>query len=264
MGRKRMNLQAAADTLGVHYQTAYRWVREGQLVAGKIGGSYDVEASEVERFLALRLIPAAPPLSMRVRDWAAQLRRFEAALREGNELDAREVVDRLSDGNVPLIDLCEKLFTPCMHNIGEAWHTGTVSVAEEHRVTAIAERILGKLASQPRGRPRGTIVVSTPPGDLHGLPAIMAALVLREDRWKVHHLGANMPFEELATFSVAVNADLVVLSSTLTPSNELTVRVGETLKGFGIRVLSGGPGATLRTLIALARSSEKVLETQRF
>ncbi len=255
-----MNLKEAADTLGVHYQTAYRWVRDGELIAGKIQGSYEVKAGEVERFLALRLAPAAPPISLRVRDWAAQLTRFEAALRDGNELGARAMIDRLSDGNVPLIDLCEKLFAPCMQNIGEQWHNGTVSVAQEHRATAILERMLGRLAIQPRGRPRGTAVVSTPPGELHGLPSVMAALVLREDRWKVHHLGADTPFEDLAKFSVDVHADLVVLSSTLTSPNEWSTSFGETLASFGIRLLAGRPGSTLRTLLMLAMSSEKALE----
>ncbi len=258
-----MNLQTAADTLGVHYQTAYRWVREGQLTAGKIGGAYDVDTREVERFLSRRLAPSAPPATMRVRDWAAQLERFESALREGNELGAREVIDRLTDGHVAVVDICEELVSPCMRNIGEGWHTGVVSVTEEHRATAIAERMLGRLASHPRGRPRGTAVVTTPPGDLHGLPSLMAALALREDRWKVQHLGANTPFEDLATFSTAVNADLVVLSSTMASANTVNEQLGR-LAGAGISVLVGGPGTTLRSLLASARRSANVVELQSF
>jgi MerR family transcriptional regulator, light-induced transcriptional regulator len=250
-----MNLQAAADTLGVHYQTAYRWVREGHLTAGKIGGSYDVTETEVQRFLSRRLVPSAPPTIVRVRDWTAQSERFELALREGNELGAGEVIHRLRDGNVAIIDLCEKVVTPCMYSIGESWHNGMVSIGEEHRATAIAERILGRLASQPRGRPRGTAVVTTPPGDAHGLASLMATLVLREDRWKVHHLGSDMPQDDLVKFSVGVNADLVVLSSTLVSSFEAGQRVRNVLERVGIRALIGGPGSTLRMLVSLAREA---------
>lgn len=255
LGADGMNLQAAADTLGVHYQTVYRWVREGQLAAGKIGGSYDVDPFEVQRFLSLRLVPIAPPENLRVRDWNAQRERFEAALRSGDELGAREVVDRLSEGKVPLVDICEEIVAPSMRNIGEAWHAGEVSVAQEHRATTIAEGLLNRLANNPRGRPRGTVVVTTPPGDLHGLPSTMAAVVLREDRWKVHHLGADTPTDDLAKFSLDVKADLVVLSSTLASSPEESQRVSEALDALGIRVLSGAPGSTLRTLVSQARTS---------
>jgi MerR family transcriptional regulator, light-induced transcriptional regulator len=255
-----MNLQAAAESLGVHYQTAYRWVREGQLAADKIAGSYNVTVTEVERFLSQRLAPTAPPSMLRVRDWAPQVQRFEAALRDGNELAAKEIIDRLSDGNVSTIDVCQELVAPCMRNIGEAWHTGTLSVAQEHRATAIVERMLGRLANHQRGRPRGTAVVTTPPGDLHGLPSLMATLVLREDRWKVHHLGADLPVEDLAKFAVDVKADIVVLSATLSSLATATKRAAETLDGFSFQVLAGSPGMTLRNLVERARAAGKVLE----
>ena len=58
-----MNLKTAARRLGVHYQTAYRWVRSGQLVAVKVGAGYEISDAALERFLARRdameRVPAA-------------------------------------------------------------------------------------------------------------------------------------------------------------------------------------------------------------
>src|SRR4029078_7034605 len=51
----RVNLKTAARRLGVHYQTAYRWVRSGQLVAGKVGAGYEISAAALERFEAQRV-----------------------------------------------------------------------------------------------------------------------------------------------------------------------------------------------------------------
>ena len=45
-----MNLKAAAHELDVHYQTAYKWVRSGQLTAVRIGGRYDVSEAAIVRF----------------------------------------------------------------------------------------------------------------------------------------------------------------------------------------------------------------------
>ena len=59
-----MNLKTAARRLGVHYQTAYRWVRSGELVAVKIGAGYEISEAALERFEAQRAamerIPAPP------------------------------------------------------------------------------------------------------------------------------------------------------------------------------------------------------------
>lgn len=56
-----MNLKSAARRLGVHYQTAYKWVRSGELVAVKIGLNYEVSEAAIERFLAQRSAPASGP-----------------------------------------------------------------------------------------------------------------------------------------------------------------------------------------------------------
>ena len=42
-----MNLKAAAHRLDVHYQTAYKWVRSGELTAVRIGGRYDVSEAAI-------------------------------------------------------------------------------------------------------------------------------------------------------------------------------------------------------------------------
>ncbi len=54
-----MNLKEAAHHLGVHYQTAYKWVRAGELVAVRVGGRYEVSKAAIERFEATRRALAA-------------------------------------------------------------------------------------------------------------------------------------------------------------------------------------------------------------
>ena len=49
-----MNLKQAAQELGVHYQTAYKWVRSGDLVAVRIGTRYQVSEAAIARFRATR------------------------------------------------------------------------------------------------------------------------------------------------------------------------------------------------------------------
>jgi methanogenic corrinoid protein MtbC1 len=164
---------------------------------------------------------------------------------------------------VPLIELCEELLAPTMNRVGMGWHDGHVSIAEEHRATAITERLLARVSTNPRGRPRGTAVVVAAPGDQHTLPSAMAALVLRDDRWKVHHLGGNLPVHDLLDFAKKIEADLVVLSLTFQATSDSSSPYNGTrdisglvnaIEAQGHRVLLGGPGRTLSELVELAKT----------
>lgn len=248
-----VDLTEAAARLGVHYQTAYKWVRDGSLVAVKRGSTYDIAEAEVERFVSARRAPSAPPRTTVVRDWELQRDRLYRHLSAGDELGARSVVDRLRDGGLEPLVLMEELFSPVLAHIGQDWADGVISVAAEHRASAICERLLARAAIHPRGRPRGVAVVATPPGEEHSLPAAMASVALRADRWQVHHLGTQVPIADLVDLTRAVTAGLVVLSVTNPEAAAAGEQARAALEGAGARVLVGGPGLSLRALVELAR-----------
>ena len=206
-----MQLRDAAEALGVHYQTAYAWVRQGILPARKTGRGYEVSEGDVTALAARRASGTAPRPDIRVRDWAVQADRLHAAIMSGDETLARHIFDRLARG-VPLTELCERVISPALYRIGEDWAGGETTIAAEHRASAICERLIAARAGQPQGRPRGIAVASTPPGERHGLPALMATACLREDRWLVHHLAADLPVNEVTGLARLAGASLVVLS----------------------------------------------------
>jgi MerR family transcriptional regulator, light-induced transcriptional regulator len=250
-----VQLADAAQTLGVHYQTAYGWVRQGTLPARKTPRGYEVSESDVRVLAERRAGGSEPRRAIRVRDWAAQAAGLYDALVAGDETRARHVFARLAPG-VPLSDLCDLVIGPALHRIGAGWLAGNVSVAVEHRASAICERLIGSRAQQPQGRPRGTAVTATPPGERHALPTLMAAACLRDDRWRVHHLGADLPVADLIELTGATGADLVVLSSSTPDATRLAQQVeAELLASLpDVRVLTGRQGDTLRELLDRARA----------
>ena len=231
-----MQLRDAAEALGVHYQTAYAWVRQGILPARKTGRGYEVSEGDVTALAARRASGTAPRRDIRVRDWTVQADRLYAAIMSGDETLARHIFDRLARG-VPLTELCERVISPALYRIGEDWAGGETTIAAEHRASAICERLIAARAGQPQGRPRGIAVVSTPPGERHGLPALMATACLREDRWLVHHLAADLPVNEVTGLARLADASLVVLSSP--PRNRPGGRARRRTKSRGPR-----PGCT--------------------
>ena len=85
----------------------------------------------------------------------------------------------------------------------------------------------------------------------------MATACLREDRWLVHHLAADLPVTEVTGLARLAGASLVVLSSA---TSESAVRAREaaeeiTRSAAGLQVLTGQPGAPLSQLRQLARAA---------
>jgi len=250
-----MQLREAADVLGVHYQTAYGWVRQGMLPARKTGRSYEVLDSDVLALAERRAAGTAPRPEVLVRDWPAQAGRLYNAIVAGDETLARHEFGRLAAG-VPVIDLCERVIAPALRRIGEQWAAGELTIAAEHRASAICERLIASHAYQPPGRPRGIAVTATPPAERHALPALMAAACLREDRWLVHHLSADLPVPEVIGLALEVGADLVVLSSATAQTARAARRAAREIvfSAPRLRVLVGRPGDTLSQLLKLART----------
>ncbi len=250
-----MQLRDAADALGVHYQTAYGWVRQGTLPARKTPRGYEVSEGDVRDLMARREAGAEPPQEVRVRDWAAQADRLYAALAAGDETLARQDLARVAAGT-SLTGLCDQVIAPALGRVGTAWAAGELSIAEEHRATAICERLIAARVHQPQGRPRGIAVTTTPPDERHALPSMMAAACLREDHWHVHHLAADLPTAELIDLAGDTGADLVVLSSATTGAVRTASRQAREIRERlpQVRVLTGRPGDTLSRLRDLART----------
>lgn len=249
-----LELQAAADALGVHYQTAYRWVRSGRLRADLIGGKYVVPVHEVERVIESRSRPMqrSTPGPARL---DRQAEKMTEILMDGDEFEARRIARRLVDEGTTLVELIEAVFVPPLRAIGQAWHDGELTIWVEHRASAIVERTLGDLLPNPRGRRRGTAMVAALAGDSHSLPTTMATVALREHNWHVHHLGANMPADEIVAFCSSHDVDIAVISVTNPDVAEQAERVGERLRKAGIPAIVGGGGRTLSDLVADVQSA---------
>lgn len=242
-----LDLREAAAALGVHYQTAYRWVRRGRLEAELVDGRYVVTPEAVERMADLRRTPVRPPTPSVVR-LERERGRMHAALLDGDEPAARAIARMLVGEGASVSELIEVVLAPALRAIGQGWHDGDVTIWAEHRSSAIVERILGELAPNPRGRRRGTVVVAAVAGDHHALPTTMAAIALRESNWNVHHLGADVPGEELERFCAEHDIDVAVLSSTNPATAGDAATVADGLRRAGTPTVVGGPGRTLDDL----------------
>ena len=250
----RIDLQTAADDLGVHYQTAYRWVRNGTLPAERVGGKYVITADDLDVFKAGRLSPTGPP-APRPKRIATSANRMHVSLLSGDEQTARSIVRSLMSEGTAITDLVQLVIVPSLVMIGQSWRDGELTIWVEHRASAIVERILGEIAPNPRGRRRGTVVVAAVSGDHHALPTSMAAVTLRADNWHVEHLGADIPPDEVLTFCAEHAVDVAVISSANPDTADLAAETSRRLEAAGTPCVVGAPGRTLDELVTLVRAA---------
>ena len=85
-----LNLRSAAAELGVHYQTAYGWVRSGRLSADFVEGRYLVGRDDLDNLKLERSTPRSPkPPAIRRLERTAD--RMHEALLAGDESTVRQL-----------------------------------------------------------------------------------------------------------------------------------------------------------------------------
>ena len=246
-----LTLHEAAAELGVHYMTAYRYVRLGQLDAAKRSGTWRVSRTELDRF---RAEPAEEPAERAPRgrvDWG---QRMQSRLVAGDAGGAWSVIESaLAAGSTPA-RVYTDVISPALVNIGERWAAGELDISVEHRATGIVQRIIGRLRPQfvRRGRSRGSVVIGAPSGERHGLVVSMLSDLVRAAGWEVSDIGADSPASSFVSAARETRSAAVVVSVTHADSLEscrdtvLAIREAEP----DMPVIVGGRGIASRAVAA--------------
>jgi excisionase family DNA binding protein len=247
-----LSLPEAAARLGVHYMTAYRYVRTGRLSATLVGGVWKVDPADIRASIAAAGAP-------RQKHGGSQLRaasHFELRLLEGDEGGAIQVCEESLGSWATPVELYTGILIPVMQSVGRRWQAGELSVADEHRAASTLIRVMGRLGPlfvRP-GRRRGTVVIGAPAGDRHSIPVMIVADLLRDAGFSVVDLGADTPpesFVEAAQKSDRLIA--VAIGATLLRNEAAVADAISALHDAvpGLAVIAGGAG--LATRIAAER-----------
>jgi excisionase family DNA binding protein len=231
MATQPLTLLQAADELGVHYMTVYRYVRTGWLPATRVGGTWQVAPADLE------LVRRVGPGTRRRRPTgpAPSRSRLLARLVAGDETGAWGLLEAALASDMTPEDVLLELVAPALRSIGTRWERGQLSIADEHRASAVAARLISRLGARfaRRGVKRGTVILAAPSGELHGAPVAIAANLLRWRGFDVVELGADTPAEALAE----------------------TVLTEPNLVAVGMACTTDGASSTARRTIAMVRRS---------
>jgi MerR family transcriptional regulator, light-induced transcriptional regulator len=187
---------------GLRLYTADDLARVQAMQRHLAAGYAAAEAAE----LATQLPAAAEPTPPAAKDELA------AALSSFDDGAAHAVFDSLL-ARFSLDTLLRDVVVPYLHELGEGWERGDVSIGQEHFASAF---LRGRLLGLARGWGRGigpVAVLACAPGEQHDLGLIAFGLALRARGWRVIYLGADTPIATVADAARSCEPAFVVVSA---------------------------------------------------
>lgn len=172
--------------------------------------------------------------------------RLASRLVAGDEAGAWTILEDAQVAGVELSALYVDLLAPALAEVGDRWEAGTLGVGGEHRATAVALRLIGRLSPRfaRRGRRHGSVVVGAPSGERHGIPVAMVADLLRAAGYEVVDLGPDVPpaafVDAVGQERAAGRSSVVLVGVTVAEHLDAAREAVTAARAAGATVLAGG------------------------
>ena len=171
------------------------------------------------------------------------------ALVGGHAEEAGAILVSLYLEGMGVAALADELLCPAMRRVGDLWHHGDLSVAQEHVATRAALDALHALRASLDAREEAhgqRVICCAAEQDYHELPVQIAALTLEARGWEVINLGMSTPFYALAEAVERFAPRLVCVASTVLDVLDRAAReyseLRKTAGRFGAAIVLGGAG----------------------
>jgi MerR family transcriptional regulator, light-induced transcriptional regulator len=253
MAGTALTTKEVARLLGVSEATIKRWADDGLIQSDKTaGGHRRFGLAGVARFQRER--GAAPNRT------AAQSARRPASkekvsagllfqhLIAGHEDETGALLINAYLHGTSLASLFDRVVTTAMHQIGDLWYRGELTIADEHLATQTVIAALQNLRSVIQLATASDLkaLVCGVEGDLHELPIHLSQVLLEHDGWDVINLGPNTPFFALADALTKHRPRLLCISAKLMTDPDRLVRdyaqVNKAASKLGVAIVLGGDG----------------------
>jgi MerR family transcriptional regulator, light-induced transcriptional regulator len=174
---------------------------------------------------------------------------LDAAMAYTRTLDARglEGLLRRTAALTGALVFLERMAAPLLRAVGDEWHAGRLSPAQEHVATEVVQRVVIHVLGMmhvPDDAP--VFLVGGPAGDRHGMGALLAAAAGASESWRVVYLGPDLPAADIVQAAMDSGARAVGLSVVFVDDRRRVVgEIREVRDGLPATVplLVGGAGA---------------------
>jgi methanogenic corrinoid protein MtbC1 len=100
--------------------------------------------------------------------------------------------------------------------LGELWAAAKITVAQEHMASAVTQSVVARMYSEiTNERDAGRLLLAGVEGELHVLPAQLAADLLELEGWDVAFVGTHVPLASVLAAIESEHPDVLGLSTTM-------------------------------------------------
>ena len=164
-----------------------------------------------------------------------------AAITDLDEPAVQTILDRLLSA-VTLETALRDAVLPLLHEIGERWARGELTVAHEHFASNV---LRGRLLALGRGWAQGfgpRALLASPGEEQHDLALIAFGIALNRLGWRIFFLGAAVPVDTIALVAERVKPERIVLALTTGSLDAPTAEIAALARRW--RVALAGSAAT--------------------
>ena len=261
----RYRIQTVAEMTGIPASTLRAWERrygvpspERTTSAYRLYSDHDLDQvrrmrdlcaeglapSEAAQCMSLDAQPEEPVAAVVGDAFAEAIARIVAAALAYDTVALRAEVHRATYLGSAL-NVYERVLAPAMRELGQLWHEGRATVAQEHLASEAVRAALAdilRLVQHDQGR---LALLACFAGEQHHMPLYGVAFELAQWGMRVEILGEDVPPDALAAAVAAMHPELVGLSVSVSPPE---LRAGPLLDAYaaacaGHTWLVGGEGA---------------------
>ncbi len=238
MKKRGYPIRAVSRLTGLSVDTLRAWERRYQAISpdregrGRIYSEADIErlnllreavekgysisqiaqlSDEELKEMAGKLFAAHTEKVVRASTSHSSLDQLIEAIEQFYYIEADRELSRLAV-HFPPQELVEKVVIPLMHEVGDRWHDGRLSVAQEHMTSSILRNLLGALIRiYSRAEASNTLMFATPSDEQHEFGILAAAMIAAGSGLGVIYLGACLPAEEIIAAAERTKPRVVVI-----------------------------------------------------
>lgn len=222
MPKANLTTKEVARLLHISEATVKRWAETGALQSEKtLGGHRRFSIQSIARLRRdqnLGLEKQSRPTRaerMATTKPVIEPSEYLKLLLRGQEVEAGAMLIDAYLHHHSLPSIFDHIITGAMHDVGERWFRGDISVADEHLATQMVLSGLEKLRGVvvPEDQTGLSAICCGIEGDLHELPVHLAEIILESEGWDVINLGPNTPLFSLAEMVKQKQPDLICIAA---------------------------------------------------
>lgn len=157
---------------------------------------------------------------------------YQAVL-EGRRKEVEEIVQKVLDNGVPVLEIISETLQPAMSEVGNLFSQGEYYLPElilsANAMKNASEYLRPYLVNSAGGKKQQCIVIGTVEGDLHDIGKNLVAALLEGNGYKVVDLGINVPPERFIAAIREHDPKVVGMSALLTTT---MINVPATIKAI--------------------------------